>query len=163
MGRKSSLVPWFLAARFVDKQFPPFYRDERAANNETINFRYTFSRIKGKVSIVIRVYPFILSCSEFPCGISYIPENRGTSQRKIVSKHIALMGETLMPELDLFFRYSLLIKILIFTSNFSRTRINIEETMRQISIEIYIIYIRFDKIEITQIVAQKADSSRFSD
>lgn len=99
MGRKSSLVPWFLAARFVDKQFPPFYRDERAANNETINFRYTFSRIKGNVSIVIRVYPFILSCSEFPCGISYIPENRGTSQRKIVSKHIALMGETLMPDI----------------------------------------------------------------
>lgn len=161
MGRKSSLVPWFLAARFVDKQFPPFYRDERAANNETINFRYTFSRIKGNVSIVIRVYPFILSCSEFPCGVSYIPENGGTSQRKIVSKHIALMGETLMPELDLFFRYSL--KILIFTSNFLRTRINIEETMRQISIEIYIIYIRFDKTEVTQIVARKADSSRFSD
>lgn len=118
MGRKSSLVPWFLAARFVDKQFPPFYRDERAANNETINFRYTFSRIKGNVSIIIRVYPFILSCSEFPCGVSYIPENRGTSQRKIVSKHIALMGETLMPELDLFFRYSLLIKLFIYFKSY---------------------------------------------
>lgn len=51
MGRKSSMVPWLI------NNFLPFYGDERVAINETINVGIRRFCIKGKVSLVVRVYP----------------------------------------------------------------------------------------------------------